>query len=75
VNYAKLLETNFFLLGISFYKLAKHKICQVKFGKLLELYHTNAFSLSETLETSMPILELKACSQAGGNAITMKLVH
>jgi hypothetical protein len=24
-------------------------------------YHTNALSLSETLETSMPILELKAC--------------
>jgi hypothetical protein len=32
VGYAKLLEMNSFLLGISFYKLAKHKICQVKFG-------------------------------------------
>jgi hypothetical protein len=28
-------------------------------------YHTNALSLSETLETSMPILELKACSNQG----------
>ena len=28
-------------------------------------YHTNALSLSETLETSMPILELKACSYQG----------
>jgi hypothetical protein len=27
----------FFLLGISFYKLVKHKICQVNFSKLLEL--------------------------------------
>jgi hypothetical protein len=26
-----------FLLSIPFYNLAKHKICQVKFGKLLEM--------------------------------------
>jgi hypothetical protein len=37
VDYAKLLEMNSFLLGMSFYKLAKHKIYKVKFGKLLEL--------------------------------------
>jgi hypothetical protein len=32
-----LLEMDSFLLDMSFYKLAKHKICKVKFGKLLEL--------------------------------------
>jgi uncharacterized membrane protein (Fun14 family) len=26
-----------FLIGISLYKLAKYKVCQVNFGKLLEL--------------------------------------
>jgi hypothetical protein len=37
VDYAKLLKIDSFLLDICFYKLAKHEICQVKFGKLLEL--------------------------------------
>jgi hypothetical protein len=37
VNYAKLLEMALFLLDISFFKLAKHMICQVKFSKLLEM--------------------------------------
>jgi hypothetical protein len=44
------LEMNSFLLVISFYKLTKHKICQVKFGKLLEmfyrlLFHQSPFSI------------------------------
>jgi hypothetical protein len=37
VDYAKLLEMDFFFPDISFYKLAKHKIFQVKYGTLLEL--------------------------------------
>jgi hypothetical protein len=47
VNYAKLLEMDSFLLGISFYKLAKHKICQVNFGKLLELLLPLLFFLAK----------------------------
>jgi hypothetical protein len=37
VDYAKLLEMDSFFTWHIFYKLAKHKISQVKFGKLLEL--------------------------------------
>jgi hypothetical protein len=37
---------NSFLLDISFWKLAKHKICQVNCGKLLEmLLHQESFSI------------------------------
>jgi hypothetical protein len=37
----------FFLLDISSYKLAKHKICQVKFGKLLEMLNVTEDDLQE----------------------------
>jgi hypothetical protein len=37
VNYAKLLEMNFFFTLHSFLEVGKHKICQVNFGKLLEM--------------------------------------
>jgi hypothetical protein len=41
VNYAKVLEMNSLFTWHIFLKIAKHKICLVKFGKLLEMSNSN----------------------------------
>jgi hypothetical protein len=43
VNYAKLLEMNSFFTLHSFSEVAKHRICQVNFGKLLEMLQAALF--------------------------------
>jgi hypothetical protein len=37
VKLCQIVGNELFLIGVSFYKLSKHKICQVKFGKHLEI--------------------------------------
>ena len=47
-----------FLLGIYFWELSNHKICQVKFGKLLEMLLGAVFSTRSLLGAVFSVADI-----------------